>query len=103
MSDLDTMSLEDLKALQKEVEQAIKTYQVRKLEKARPILEEKARELGVSLEELFEMKSKRKTTAAAKYRHPEDKSLTWTGRGRVPKWLVEYEAQGGNRADLLIS
>ena len=29
-----------------------------------------------------------------KYRHPVDQSLTWTGRGRKPKWIMEWLALG---------
>ena len=30
------------------------------------------------------------------------KMLEWTGRGRTPVWVTEYEAQGGKREALLI-
>ena len=30
------------------------------------------------------------------------KTLEWTGRGRTPVWVSEYEAKGGNREELLI-
>jgi DNA-binding protein H-NS len=46
---------------------------------------------------------RKKTFVAAKYRHPENAALTWTGRGRTPKWVLEHEAQGGSRDDLLIA
>jgi len=36
-----------------------------------------------------------------KYRDPKS-GLTWSGRGRAPGWIVEHEAQGGKRDDLLI-
>lgn len=26
----------------------------------------------------------------------------WTGRGRTPRWLVEYESQGRSRKDFLV-
>ena len=26
----------------------------------------------------------------------------WTGRGRTPRWLAEYEENGGSRDDFLI-
>ena len=31
-----------------------------------------------------------------------DGQHVWSGRGRDPRWLVEYEAKGGKRADLLV-
>lgn len=37
-----------------------------------------------------------------KYRHPDDKTLTWTGRGRTPLWMVEFEKQGKARDEFLI-
>ncbi|MDY0012984.1 MAG: H-NS histone family protein [Rhodocyclaceae bacterium] len=39
----------------------------------------------------------------AKYRHPENPSLTWTGRGRKPKWVEECLAQGTPLDQLTIS
>jgi DNA-binding protein H-NS len=37
-----------------------------------------------------------------KYRHPSNAELTWTGAGRTPKWVLEYEEIGGSRDELLI-
>lgn len=42
---------------------------------------------------------KERAPVAPKYKL-DDK--TWTGRGRPPVWLVEFEAQGGNRESLEI-
>lgn len=36
-----------------------------------------------------------------KYRHPENNALTWTGKGRQPKWVEFYLEQGGKLDDLL--
>ena len=36
-----------------------------------------------------------------KYRDPSGN--TWTGRGNAPKWLVEFERNGGKREELLVS
>lgn len=41
----------------------------------------------------------------AKYRNPNNPNETWTGLGaksRRPKWVVDYEAEGGNIKDCLI-
>ncbi len=43
-----------------------------------------------------------KTKVAPKYRHPEDSSVTWTGRGRKPKWILELLEQGKTLEDLEI-
>jgi DNA-binding protein H-NS len=43
---------------------------------------------------------KTRTVVAPKYRSPDGK--TWTGRGKAPKWLAEFEAQGRTREDFKI-
>jgi DNA-binding protein H-NS len=62
-----------------------------------------ARELGYSLAELVgtETKSSR-APAVAKYRHPENPALTWSGRGRKPQWFVEALAAGKTAGELAI-
>ncbi|KJZ25418.1 trans-acting regulatory protein hvrA [Tritonibacter mobilis] len=103
MTDLNNMSLEELKALEKEVGAAIKTFEARKLAEARDVLTAKAKELGVSIDEVFGVKSgKVKTPVAPKYRHPENPSLTWSGRGRQPDWFKEAIEAGADKSDLLI-
>lgn len=100
---LEKLNLAELKALRKNVEKAIATYEARKLSEARAVLEEKARELGVSLDAVLGAKGKAAgATVPPKYRHPENAELTWTGRGRSPKWLAEHEKNGGSRDDFLI-
>lgn len=37
-----------------------------------------------------------------KYRHPENSAVTWKGMGRQPKWIIEAEAAGKSRDELLI-
>ena len=38
----------------------------------------------------------------ARYRHPTDSSVTWTGIARRPPWVVEYLAKGGRTLDDLL-
>lgn len=38
--------------------------------------------------------------AKVKYRHPQQAELTWTGRGRQPRWIAEWIA-GGNKIEAL--
>jgi DNA-binding protein H-NS len=38
----------------------------------------------------------------AKYRHPENAELTWTGRGRKPVWVQELLTAGKTLEDLAI-
>lgn len=101
MLDLENLSLEELKTLRKDVDAAIASFEQRKKAEARAALEEKAKELGFSLDEILRVKG-RKGKVAAKYRNPENPSQTWSGRGRRPKWLEEALASGSDLDDLLI-
>ncbi len=50
-----------------------------------------AEKAGFRLTDLFAGGRERQSAKAAgiKYRHPENRALVWTGRGRRPKWLAE--------------
>ncbi len=100
--DLDGLSLKELKALQKSVEKAISSFEDRKKSEARAKLEEMAKELGYSFADLTGGAAKPKRAIDAKYRHPENPSLTWTGRGRKPKWFSEWLGVGKSADDLKI-
>lgn len=101
--DLEAVSLSELKRMQKDVVKAISTYHDRQKTDARAKLEALARDLGYSLAELVgtDTKSSR-APAAAKYRHPENPALTWSGRGRKPQWFIDVLAAGKNAEDLAV-
>ncbi len=101
---LDTLSLNDLKTLKKEIVRAIDTAEERQKASAREQVEALAKKLGYTLAELAEGKSKAKRMPATpKYRHPENPALTWSGRGRKPQWFTEALAAGKSAEDLAIS
>jgi len=101
--DLEALSLGELKKMQKGVAKAISTFEDRQKADARAKVEAFARDLGYSLAELVgtETKSSR-APAAAKYRHPENPALTWSGRGRKPQWFEEALEAGKTAGDLAI-
>lgn len=86
---LNALSLSELKSLQKEVTKAIAEFSDRKKTEAMLALEARAKEFGFSLAELTGIKKTRKSSgpAGAKYRHPENPEVTWSGRGRQPGWF----------------
>jgi DNA-binding protein H-NS len=100
--DLETMSLDELKALQKQVAKAIEGYKDRERLKALAELEAKAQEMGFSLSDLLGTKKTRKGAGIPKYRHPDDAAVTWTGKGRRPAWVNEALAAGKTMEDLAI-
>jgi DNA-binding protein H-NS len=106
MSDfnIDSMSLTELKQLHKDVIKVISTFEDRQKAEARAKVEALAKELGFSLSELIGTNSKsRRIPAAPKYQHPENSSLTWSGRGRKPLWFIVALASGKTPEDLAIA
>ncbi|MCL4186006.1 MAG: H-NS histone family protein [Rhodobacteraceae bacterium] len=105
--DLDGMQLDELRKLRRRVDAAIDSFEARRKDAARRELEELARSRGFSsLAELVEpapaKRRKSAPTGAAKYRHPENPALTWSGRGRRPGWVVEALAAGRSLEGLRI-
>jgi DNA-binding protein H-NS len=90
--------------LQKDLAKAISTYEDRHKGEARAKLEAIAKEMGYSLAELIGVEVRiTRAPVAAKYRHPENPALTWSGRGRKPQWFVEALETGKTASDLAIS
>ncbi len=100
---LEAMSLKELRQLQKDLARAISTYEDRHKAEARAKLDAIAKEMGYSLAELIgvEVKTTR-APAGAKYRHPENAALTWSGRGRKPQWFAEALKKGMTPGELAI-
>ncbi len=102
--ELESYSLKELKKIRNDVEKAIINYEHIKLAEARSALSAKASELGYSLDEILgAVATRKRTPAKPKYQHPTQLGLVWTGRGRAPRWMVDLEISGKNRAEFLIS
>lgn len=101
---LDEMSLRELQELQRNITRLIETYQDRAKRDALSELREKARSMGFTIEELLEFKSSKPTRKSPepKYRHPENAELTWSGRGKKPRWFVSALNRGVSADDLMI-
>ncbi|WP_430389722.1 H-NS family nucleoid-associated regulatory protein [Blastomonas fulva] len=90
--------------MQKDVAKAISTDEDRQKAEARAKVEALARDLGYSLAELVGTETKiSRAPATAKYRHPENPALTWSGRGRKPQWFVEALGAGKTAEELGIT
>ncbi|MEO1308037.1 MAG: H-NS histone family protein, partial [Pseudomonadota bacterium] len=99
--DLDGLSLDELRALRKDVEKTIDSYDVRRRNEALVAVQAVAKEAGFSLDDLIAKGSKR--LQPPKYQHPENPALTWSGRGRKPAWFKDLLDAGTEEAALLIS
>ena len=99
--------MDELEQLQAQIAELQKKADELANQKKSVVVEEmkaKIKAYGISAKDLgfFDVKvsePKKVSTVAVKYRHGD---YTWTGRGRQPKWIGEYVANGGNLDDLLV-
>lgn len=93
---LESMSLEELQAHQREVEATIKGYEKKRKADCLAELKAVAKKHGFSLDEILGGKTSSKSgpKGVAKYANPADANQTWTGRGRQPNWIKDALAAG---------
>lgn len=87
---LEKMSVKELRELKGRIDSAITARQSKDKAELKQKMIALAEEAGLSLEDVVgggRKGGRGKGTVAIKYRHPDDASLTWTGRGRRPRWM----------------
>ncbi|MBV8679361.1 MAG: H-NS histone family protein [Aquitalea sp.] len=101
--DISTLSFTELVALKSDVENEIKRRESEEKSKAKKQIIELAKAYGLSVEEVLgKVGAVVRKPVEAKYRHPENADLTWTGRGRKPVWVQELLSSGKTLEDLSI-
>ena len=100
--DLEKMDLKELRDLRSKLDRAINSFEERKRREALAAAEEAARVHGFNLADLTGGKQRRGGIVAPKYANPEDPTMTWTGRGRKPRWVQEKLDSGRQLEDMLI-
>lgn len=101
---ISAITTADLKDLLDRIPAEIKRREKEEKAKALKEIEALAAAHGFALEDLVGAAKEKKERApvAAKYRHPDQEDLAWTGRGRQPKWVVEFLAAGGTLDQLKV-
>jgi DNA-binding protein H-NS len=94
MNDLSTKSLLELRELQLSVQSTIKKMEQQEVIKAREQIHAIAQAVGIPLKDLIASVAHVKAAVAVRFRHPEDATLQWTGRGRQPGWVKEWVTSG---------
>ena len=99
--DLSRLSVAELNALQGDITRELARRRKSEADSLVNEFRKRAAELGLSVEDLVTGKSGQKRgKVAAKYRHPDDANLTWTGRGKKPRW-VDAWLKSGNAIEQL--
>lgn len=101
--DISGLPLAELKRLLVQIPKEIERRQKEERSKVLKEIESFAAERGFALDELIgERGKKERAPVAAKYRHPSNEELTWSGRGRQPKWVAEFVQKGGKMDQLKV-
>lgn len=106
--DLSSLSVSELRDLLQQIPAEIKQRESQEKINALNEMRALAKAKGFTLEELLGKDVKEKTSAGVrnkvktKYRHPGNATLEWTGRGRKPKWIEAWLAEGNSLENLLV-
>ncbi len=75
---------------------------IQEVQQAREQILAIAQKVGVPLKDLMAPRhaAPKPVPVAVRYRHPDNSSQQWTGRGRQPKWVKEW-VEGGKSFDKL--
>lgn len=101
--DVTTLSRNDLLALVQAAEEQLAEHAARHRQATRDRLIATAEEAGYELGALFGFgKQKPRKVKVVKYRHRTDPTLTWSGRGKRPRWVHDWLNGGGSMESILI-
>lgn len=103
--DLSSLNVSQLRDLQQQIPAEIKRREAQEKVNVLNELRAFAKARGYAIEELLTKEAKVKTSGnkvKVKYRHPENADLEWTGRGRKPKWVEAWVADGKSMESLLV-
>jgi len=105
MTEFQNLSENELQAVIVNAEKALKAKQAHKRKEIMNQIRELAASINVTVEIIEGEKSsaRKGVKVPVKYRHPNDPSKTWTGRGVMPKWLQTFVEQGHDRSEFEIN
>jgi DNA-binding protein H-NS len=115
--DLSSLSYAELKALNEKILEEMPKAEERSRRDFLEEMQRVAKDHNMTLNELVDLvndqasggSSKRRSKGnrkqgklPPKYAHPNDPSITWSGKGRRPEWFVHHTEAGNSEDDLLI-
>ena len=103
--DLSKLSIEELETLVRDAQTEIVARKEAERERVLQQMRDLAASLGMTLEDVLRMEKRGGGGGGvqAKYRHPDNPGLTWSGRGKRPAWVTEALASGKTMEDLAVS
>ena len=102
MIDLDSLNVDELRAITENAQQLIAKKQHQRLYDAYMQFEKISEESNATIEEILQAGEKLEKKRSIKYRNTDNNEETWTGRGRKPTWLVDALAAGRELEDFTI-
>jgi DNA-binding protein H-NS len=104
--DFDSLSLEELAHILKEVSKIVDRRVATELGQYRSYAQKFAESVGLEIKGTGEKTKEEKGGSGKKttlYKHPENDSLVWEGSGRKPKWLTDLLKSGRNLDEFRVS
>lgn len=102
MPNLDSFSYAKLVELRSEIDALLEEKKSEERAALKQKLADLAKERGFELDDVMGRRGKR-GSVAPKYRDPDNAANTWTGRGRMPRWMVAAtKKRGVKKEDFLI-
>ena len=106
--DISHLTSAELRQLIATAERLIDTKIRQERDNARREAEELIRKLGFTPDDLFgnpsraapAIRKRGESVGVPKFVHPENQSLTWTGRGRRPRWFEELSEEQKKSAEV---
>jgi DNA-binding protein H-NS len=100
---LEKMSYAELSEMEVRIERLKVEKQDAERKAVRQRIIDMAKQHGFEVQDLFGKGHKGKGSVAPKYRDPKNPENTWTGRGRMPRWMVAATKGGkAKKEDYLI-
>ena len=105
----DKKSVKELHDIENKVKKALVSAKEREKATIKQKVDTIVGNAGLSADEFAELYgfsrsrgARKGSKVAPKYRNPDNRTETWTGRGRQPRWLVAKLAKGGKIGDYTI-
>lgn len=97
----DKMSVKELTDNLAKLQKALNAAKDRERSELKHKISSLAENAGFSVTELFGSRGRGKSVTV-KYMNPDNRSETWTGRGRKPNWLVAKLSKGAKMTDFAV-